>query len=158
MPTLAPGDACANLSAPYVPQNVTRRKDIPTTTYTAVALAPWLSANCTQSYLNAAMQDSSFIRAIVFFVANDTSSTQPPPISDPIWSLNDGGRWKSEIEFPAYALPGSMGNMLMKELSLYSGNVSTAPSGMSLASDFGPGGMPRLYAAVVVGKDKSIQS
>ena len=76
-------------------------------------------------------------------------------MSNPIWTLNDGGHWKSVIQFPAYAVPGTLGRTFMNELSLYSGNVTTAPDGTDLTSVYGPGGEARLFADMTVGKQFS---
>ena len=120
--------------------------------YTAIALAPWFSIDCTQSFLDAANQDAQFVRGIIFYQVNDTSTGTPPPVSNPIWTLNDGGHWKSVIQFPAYAVPGTLGRAFMNELGLYSGNVTTAPNGNGLTSVYGPGGEARLFADMTVGK------
>lgn len=91
------------------------------------------------------------IRAMLFYQVNDTSSSKPPPVSNDIWSLDDGGRWKSMIDFPVYALPGATATDLMIQLSLYSGNASTAPDGKQLTAMYGDDGAARLYADISVG-------
>ena len=155
MPSIDPSEPCYNLSQAVVPQNVTRRTNIPTTEYSAIAIAPWINPDCTNKYILSVQQDAEFVRGLIFFQVNDTSSpTQsPPPVSDPIWGLNDGGQWKSKLGFPAYAIPGLIGRLLMDNLAMYSGNVTTVRDGDALAPDFGPGGMPRLYTVFQTGME-----
>ena len=89
-----------------------------------MALAPWVSINCTQSYLASASFDN--INGFIFY-RPDNSTSEPPPVSDPIWTLRDGGRWKSIYSFPVYAIPGANGTFLMNQLSVYSGNTTSVP-------------------------------
>lgn len=108
-----------NTSARYIPSNVTRLSDLPATQYLYVAIAPWISAPCTLSYLAAAKGVTAFI-----FYHPDNGSSTPPPVSDPSWDLGDGGRWKAQNKFPVYAVPGSEGAIIMQELAQYNGNSS----------------------------------
>ena len=108
-----------NASAEYIPSNVTRLSDLPATQYLYVAIAPWISAPCTLSYLAAAKGATAFM-----FYHLDNNSSTPPPVSDPSWDLGDGGRWKAQNNFPVYAIPGLEGAIIIQELALYNGNSS----------------------------------
>ena len=119
VPDLLPSDSCTNASARYIPSNVTRLSDLPATQYLYVAIAPWISAPCTLSYLAAANGVTAFM-----FYHPDNGSDTPPPVSDPSWDLGDGGRWKSQNKFPVYAIPGLEGAIIIQELAQYNGNSS----------------------------------
>lgn len=149
VPNLLPTDPCINETAPFVPQNVTRRKNLPPIDYALIALAPWVSINCTRSYLAAASFDP--IRGFIFFrPGNDTE--KPPPVSDPVWTLRDGGRWKSTYSYPVYAVPGAMGSTLMGDLSQYSGNSSSVPHGQEIQSMLPRNNYIRISAKIVLRK------
>lgn len=142
VPDLDPSDPCIKISSQYVPNNVTRRANLPTTQYTYVGFAPWISAPCTQSYLAAAANSAS---AFLFYVPDNGSNT-PPPINDPTWDLHDGGQWKSQFQFPVFAIPGHDGAYLMQQLALYSGNMSTVPNGIIIAQEFNSIDYVRVYS------------
>ena len=110
-----------NTSALYIPSNVTRLSDLPATQYLYVAIAPWISAPCTLSYLAAAKGATAFM-----FYHPDNSSSTPPPVSDPSWDLGDGGRWKAQNKYPVYAIPGLEGAIIIQELAQYNGNSSNS--------------------------------
>ena len=61
----------------------------------------------------------------LMFYTPDNSTGTPPPVSDEVWNLNDGGRWKSENKYPVYAIPGVDGAIIMEQLAQYSGNTSS---------------------------------
>ncbi|GAM91619.1 hypothetical protein ANO11243_096710 [Dothideomycetidae sp. 11243] len=145
VPNLNTSDPCANASSPYVPQNVTRAANFPIGGLAKVALAPWLSPECVESYLSSARQDQ--VQAFIFFLPSQ-GNTAPPSAADPAWSLNDGGRWKSDNGYPVYAVSTDIGQTLMRELSLYSGNISSAPNASLLTTQFEPHGYVRLVATV----------
>ncbi|KAI9852109.1 MAG: hypothetical protein M1824_002173 [Vezdaea acicularis] len=132
VPDLLYGDPCINASRPYIPANVTRQANLPPTNdYALIALAPWISRNCTLGYLAAARRDPA--RAFIFYLTNrDSDDEDPPPISDPAWSLQDGGSWKSANKYPVYAISSHRGGMLMHQLSAYSGNMTNVPYGHEL--------------------------
>lgn len=119
VPDLLPSDPCVAISAQYIPSNVTRLSDLPATQYLYVAIAPWISAPCTLSYLAAAKGVTAFM-----FYQPDNGSSTPPPVSDPSWDLGDGGRWKAQNKFPVYAVPGLEGAIIIQELAQYNGNSS----------------------------------
>jgi hypothetical protein len=114
-----------------------------------IALAPWLGPNCTLSYLEEVQLDP--IRAFIFYLA-DNSTDIPPSANDNVWNLQDGGRWKSNNHFPVYTISGATGNLLMKQLSAYSGNVTQVPNGHELANDFPADDYIRIAAEISVGK------
>ncbi|PQE28021.1 RING finger domain-containing protein [Rutstroemia sp. NJR-2017a WRK4] len=150
VPDLNRDDACYNISKQYVPTNVTRQSNLPPTDFTLIALAPWISVECTQGYLAAAREDP--VRAFIFYQP-DNSTSQPPPISSEQWSLRDGGSWKTANNFPAYAVPGSLGARMMYELSRYSGNLTDVPHGHQLSMI--PGVDPRDYVRIYTQLDLS---
>ena len=117
----------------YVPNNVTRIRDLPTKEYLYLALAPWFSAACTKSYLAAARAVQG-IEGLIFYIPSNSTST-PPPIADGVWNLNDGGRWKSENKYPVYAIPGVDGAIIMQQLAQYSGNASNPKAEYILAHE-----------------------
>ena len=166
MPDLKDGDPCGNISSQYLPSNVTRQANLPPTDFTLIAIAPWISVECTQAYLAAARLDPA--RAFLFYLVGNwtvngttlSGSTQPPPISSPVWDLHDGGRWRSANSFPIYALPTDVGNQLMHELSLYSGNMTDVPNGHNISEV--PGADPRdyvrLYTAINTSNSSNLPS
>lgn len=128
----------------YVPSNVTRISDLPTQEYLYLGFAPWFSAACTKSYLLAA-RNVSGLDGLMFYTPNNSTGT-PPPVSDGIWNLNDGGRWKSENKYPVYAIPGVDGAMIMQQLAQYSGNTSNPKAQYILAQEqMSPSDYVRLY-------------
>jgi hypothetical protein len=98
-------------------------------------------------------------RAFIFYIP-DNSTDQPPPISSPVWDMNDGGAWKNSSPFPVYAVPGLVGSQMMSELSFYSGNLTTVPYGHDLMSIYqvDPRDYVRLYAQIDVNSQSSIPS
>lgn len=61
--------------------------------------------------------------------------------------------WRNAYQFPIYAMPGAMGEQLMHELSLYSGNMTDVPYGHLIAELPGidPRDYVRLYTELSVG-------
>ncbi|MFL5627829.1 MAG: hypothetical protein ACJ788_19790 [Ktedonobacteraceae bacterium] len=59
VPNLSRTDPCINITAPYIPRNVTRKSDLPNyqDAVPLVTVAPWVSVNCTQSFLAASRRD-----------------------------------------------------------------------------------------------------
>ena len=70
--------------------------------------------------------------------------------------MHDGGVWKSEAEYPVYAVPGSLGNQMMAQLSQYSGNLTNLPYGRTLISGYQID--PRSYLRVYTEIDIAAQS
>ncbi|KAI9648594.1 Urease [Ciborinia camelliae] len=143
VPDLDQNDTCYNISKLYIPSNVTRQANLPATDFSLVALAPWISIECTEGYLAAARQDP--VRAFIFYQP-DNSTAQPPPVSSNDWALGDGGSWMTTNKYPVYAVPGSIGARMMHEISLYSGNLTDVPNGHELSTF--PGVDPRDYVRV----------
>lgn len=143
MPDLDHKHPCYNTSQQYIPANATRQSNLPATDFTLVALAPWINIECTKGYLSAARQDP--VRAFIFYQP-DNGTAQPPPISSEQWGLEDGGSWKSINNYPVYAVPGSVGARMMRQISLYSGNLTDVPNGHELSTF--PGVDPRDYVRV----------
>lgn len=153
MPDLESSDPCTNISAQYVPQNVTRRSDLPAGQYPYIALVPWMTPNCTKSYLAAAQGASGMI---VYLPDNQTAI--PPLVNDPVWKLDDGGSWKSKNNYPVYAVPGSAGYMIMRQLSLYSANSTSTVNGSLLTADYNSIDYVRLYTSISLTSQSSLPS
>jgi len=128
----------------YVPKNATQVV-LPRAIFGFIALAPWISQNCTLAYLAAVQQDP--VRAFVFYLPGNSSDT-PPLANDPAWALGDGGKWKSSNKFPVYAIPSDSGNQIMSQLTLYTGNLTSVPNGHELANSFPASDYVRLALRV----------
>ncbi|QLI72228.1 uncharacterized protein G6M90_00g092270 [Metarhizium brunneum] len=111
-----------------IPRNITRRKDLPPANFNLVAIAPWFSSDCTQAYLNAALQGP--VKAFIFYKPNN-STKKPQDGDSPVWNLGDGGAWRSN-HFPIFAIPGLQGQKIMTQLSLYSGSITQVPHGQEV--------------------------
>ena len=135
---------------------MTRETNLPSNDYSLIAVAPWISANCTKSYLAAA--SSSGARAFLTYLALDPQTRPPPVPNDPAWSLNDGGQWRSTNKYPVYALQPSDGAQIMLQLSLYSGNMTDAPNGHLLTEQFDSRNYIRLYCDVNTGSSSELPS
>ena len=152
VPTLSPSDPCINITAPYIPRNVTRKTDFPSyqDAVPLVTVAPWVSVDCTQSYLAAGRRDG--VRAAIFYQPGN-SSAEPPAPGDSSWSLGDGGQWKETNQYPVYAIPSAMGGTVMQELGLYSGNMTDVPYGEDLVTMYDPRNFARLYTDISLGSN-----
>ena len=154
VPDLAISDPCYNVSKQYVPYNVTRKANLPSTDYSLIALAPWISPNCTKSYLAAAQGPA---RAFIFYLlSNDTGS--PPPVDSAVWALQDGGQWKSTNKYPVYAVPMQTGTLLMQQLAQYSGNMTDVKNGHLLTEQYDSRDYVRLYTEIDTGSQTSFPS
>jgi Ring finger domain len=138
-----------------VPQNVTRKANLPTLYFNTIALAPWVNSNCTRSYLQSAHLDQ--IRAFIFYVP-DNGTAQPPDPNSPVWNMYDGGQWRSDTLFPVYAVPGHVGNQLMTQLSLYSGNLTSVPNGHVLLWNYqlDPSDYVKVYTEISIDVSTSL--
>nr|POE59270.1 putative ring finger membrane protein c15c4.06c [Quercus suber] len=143
VPDLEPG-SCTNASAQYIPSNVTRLGNLPNDLQGLLAVAPWLSPQCTQQYLAAAANAST--RGFVFFLPNN-GTDQPPDASDNVWGLGDGD-WKSQYQFPVYAIPGELGILLMSTLGAYSGNMTEVPFGHNLTETYASRDYVRIFGDI----------
>ena len=156
VPTLQASDPCTNTSKQYIPHNVTRQANLPSKEYNLVAHAPWISASCTKSYLASASSDGA--RAFLFYLVHGPSNVPPPLPNDPAWNLDDGGQWKAQNRYPVYALRASDGAEVMKQLSLYSGNMTDAPNGDLLTEQFDSRSYVRLYSEISTGSSSALPS
>ncbi|GIJ84451.1 hypothetical protein Asppvi_003298 [Aspergillus pseudoviridinutans] len=121
VPSLDPQDPCNNATASLVPSNSTRHSHVAPLNFPNIGLAPWVSINCTKSFLNASRQQD--VEALIFFLPS-TNDSKPPAPEDPIWDLGDAGAWKNQNNYPVYAIPGPAGETLMRQLSWYSENAT----------------------------------
>ncbi|KAI1765455.1 hypothetical protein GGR53DRAFT_260898 [Hypoxylon sp. FL1150] len=135
VPDLPSDDPCLDLASTYIPKNVTRQINLPTTNYNLIALAPWINATCTQSFLASARSDP--LRALLVYLP-DGDASQPPDVDDEAWDLGDAGAWKTTNRYPVYAIPGASGNEMMHQLSLYSGDLSEVPFSDEITSTYSP--------------------
>ena len=142
---------CANTSTQYILPNVTRLSDLPQAQFNFVALVPWISPSCTKSFL-AASQDAA---AMVVYLP-DNQTVTPPPISDPIWKLDDGGSWKRDNKFPVYAIPGSAGAILMHELNSCPKNLTSAVDQSLLPTTYAPSDSFRLCTSITLSNQSSL--
>ena len=93
---------------------------------------------------------SEGVDASIFFHP-DNQTAIPPPVSDPSWTLDDGGQWKGQNSYPVYAVSGAVGSQWMEQLSVYSGsNITHVPHGDQLARIFGAASVPRLVTQVTI--------
>ena len=160
VPDLNKTDPCFNMSSQYIPSNVTRQANLPSTDYTLIALAPWISIDCTKAYLASASIDGA--RAFLFYrpqnsTANNPSPPNPPP-NDDCWDLQDGGAWKSEYKYPVYAIPPNDGFLGMQQLAQYSGNMTDAPQGHLLTERYDSRNYVRLYCTIDTGSASTLPS
>ncbi|KAJ5363919.1 uncharacterized protein N7496_009632 [Penicillium cataractarum] len=118
VPTLAEDDPCSEIASIYVPKNVTRYEDVLAFGYPAIGIAPWISVECTNSYLVASREAKA--EAMIFYQPSTNETGIPPPASDICWNLNDNDRWKQDNPYPVYAIPGPAATTLMRELAWFS--------------------------------------
>ena len=135
VPDLEQDDPCHETANTYIPENVTRRANLPTTNYNLVALAPWINVDCTRSFFSAIKTDP--LRALVVYLPGNDPSP-PPEASDDTWDLEDGDKWRTNNHFPVYAISGVAGDRIMQQLSLYSGDLSRAPFAGNITSTYHP--------------------
>ncbi|MCJ1361759.1 hypothetical protein MMC16_000859 [Acarospora aff. strigata] len=155
VPDLDHTDPCRNISRRYVAHNTARQANLPATDYSLIALAPWISPNCTLSYLTAARADPT--RAFIFY-PTDGNTNQPPPMSDPMWGLDDGGQWKSHNKYPVYAVPGKTGAKMMHHLGRYSGNMTDVEHGHLLTELYDSRDYVRLFSVITTSSPASLPS
>lgn len=148
-------DECRNASLPWMPVNATHQADLPDNDFSLIALAPWVSPTCTLEYL--AGTQGLATQAIVFYLPGNSTSMPPLP-NDPVWNLGDGGQWKKQYRFGAYAIPGLSGSMIANQMVLYRGNLSTVPNAGQLAQAFHPSDYVRLWMDISIGKPPSLQT
>jgi hypothetical protein len=148
LPELDPGSTCENEIFKYVPSNATSQVHLPMDAQFAfLAVAPWISSTCTSEFLYAARDDP--LRAFIFFLPDDSHDV--PGANDPKWSLGDGGKWKKSNKFPVYAISGKDGGKVLRNMGLYSGNLTNVPFGHVLADEFPPSAYVRLAGSISMG-------
>ncbi|ORY57212.1 uncharacterized protein BCR38DRAFT_490186 [Pseudomassariella vexata] len=155
VPDLHSGDLCNAFLDEYIPSNATRQANLPPTSYNLIAVAPWVSRTCTKRLLDAARSDP--VRGFIFYLP-DTGATPPPPASDPVWDLGDDGKWKTEHKHPIYAISGASGAEMMRQLSFYSGNLTTIPYGADITSiyDADPDDYVRVWTELRVSSPSTL--
>jgi len=145
-PTLSASDPCVNASAPYIPANVTTQSTLPNTDYDLIAIAPWTSPSCVQSYFSSAREAP--IQGFLFFLPHDNSTDMPPEANSNVWGLGDGGNWKRENDYPVYVLPGADAQTLLAASALYSKNMTDVPFGRQIAAHSNPQDYVRLFVEI----------
>jgi hypothetical protein len=85
------------------------------------------------------------MRGFIFYLP-DNGTTQPPPVSSAVWDLGDAGNWKSANGYPVYAVPSDIGQDMIHQSSLYSGNMTSVPYGHQISEL--PGIDPRDYVRI----------
>ncbi|OTA98711.1 hypothetical protein M426DRAFT_258190, partial [Hypoxylon sp. CI-4A] len=135
VPDLSDDDPCQNLTEGYIPKNVTRQVNLPTTNYNLIALAPWINSDCTHSFLASARADP--IRGMLVY-RPDGDTSPPPDADDEVWDLGDAGAWKTRNRYPVYAISTTSGNEMMRQLSFYSGDLSQVPFSDQIISTYSP--------------------
>ncbi|KAK0657130.1 hypothetical protein B0T16DRAFT_400972 [Cercophora newfieldiana] len=136
VPDLPATDPCVKQSAPFLPDSVVRRSNLPPTNYNLVAIAPWISSTCSKKYMDAA--SSAPIRALIFYRPSNSSAT-PPAATSAVWDINGSTRWRAQASYLVFAVPGLVGQDMMRQLSLYSGNVTEVPFAQNISKIYSPG-------------------
>ncbi|KZF22046.1 hypothetical protein L228DRAFT_247659 [Xylona heveae TC161] len=155
VPDIDKADVCSNIAQQFIPANATRRADLPGPDFNLIGLVPWISANCTRSYLESAHGD--LIKALLIYPTTHQSA-EPPDLNDPAWGLQDNAMIRSQNNFPIYAIPGQAGDQIMLHLSRFSGNMTDVESADNLTSFYDPRDYVRLYASINTGTQKSAPS
>lgn len=128
-----------------IPANVTTVTDFPANQqYPLTAIFPWTNnTDCTQAFLAQTRADA--VRGALTF---QPGVTAPPSPNDGSWWLNDNGHWKTDNQYPIYAIASDQAALLLTQLALYSGNMTSAPNGNLLAQQYDPRDFPRIFAHV----------
>ncbi|KAI1496916.1 hypothetical protein F5X99DRAFT_398629 [Biscogniauxia marginata] len=135
VPDLNRDDTCYDLANKYIPANVTRQANLPTTNYKLIAIAPWINIECTRSFLASARLDP--LRAMLVYIPG-SGAAQPPESGSLEWDLDDGDAWKANNHYPVYAISGAAGDVMMRQLSLYSGDLSEVPFADQINTTYSP--------------------
>ncbi|KAF2768857.1 hypothetical protein EJ03DRAFT_112939 [Teratosphaeria nubilosa] len=142
-PDVDPDSTCYNTSARYLPVNVTRQSNLPNEDYNLIGIAPWTTPDCVQQYFAAARDDP--IRGFLWFLPGDNTSNTPPEVNSPTWTLGDGGTWKTQNNYPVYAIDGVSAKALVTASADYSQNMTDVPYGHLLTETYDPRDYVRLY-------------
>jgi hypothetical protein len=113
--------------------------------YALIAFAPWYSSQCMLEYFTAARQAPT---KAVFVFQPGQGDAKPPVLNDASWNAQDGGSWQRANTFPTYALTSNNGADIMRQLALYSGNLTDVPFGPQLAQDLDKTDYIRLWASI----------
>lgn len=128
-----------------IPGNVTTLASFPHQDYPLVALFPWTtSSDCTEAYFAQARADA--VRGVITFQLN--SESHPPDSNDPSWLIEGSSDWKSDNQYPVYAVSHLAGSNFLLQLSRYSGNMTSVPNGRLLAEQYDNRDFPRLFTQV----------
>ncbi|KAL1971860.1 hypothetical protein VTN31DRAFT_1948 [Thermomyces dupontii] len=149
MPTLDPSSPCQAVTAPFVPENVTTRADLPDNYRNVIGLAPWVSSPCARTFLAASREQKA--RALIFYQPGNTSLEMPPPPESAVWG---NLTWEQDNTLPVYAIPGPQGSTLMQELALYSGHSSGHRNNATIPNSSVPVHCGRVYGLLHVGKNQ----
>ncbi|KAK4116781.1 hypothetical protein N656DRAFT_700414, partial [Canariomyces notabilis] len=133
VPDVPDGHPCLDAMAKHIPASAPRQSDLPPAHYHMIAIAPWVNHTCAEVYLASARSDP--VRAFVFYTL-ENPSVSPPPADSREWYIRDDARWMSETSWPVFAVAGSVGEVMIRHSSLYSGNLTEAPFGASIAGLF----------------------
>lgn len=101
---------------------------------------------CTEAYLAQARSDA--VRGAITFQPSTSTPDAVADVGDDSWTLADGGHWKSDNQFPIYAISYTAASQILNQLALYSGNMTEVPNGDLLANQFDPRDYPRLFAHI----------
>ncbi|KAL8393547.1 hypothetical protein RB595_003332 [Gaeumannomyces hyphopodioides] len=158
VPDIGLEDPCRDIVRPYLPALAARRADLPPASINLIGLAPWVTPQCTQSFLASARKDP--IRAFIFYRPGPNNTLTPPPASSAAWDLEDDGAWRVDNRFPIVAVPGSVGAEMMTQLSLYSGNMTAVPFGQMISDLYDPREEDylRIWTRVNITKDSKLNS
>ncbi|KAL1954608.1 hypothetical protein VTO42DRAFT_903 [Malbranchea cinnamomea] len=143
VPEFAPDHPCFAETNPFIPGNVTRLSDLPGGVCRFIALAPWVSSNCTMELM--AMMREETTAAAFFYLPHHHSTDIPPAADSPVWNITEGVTWEFNDDFPIYAIPGPYGLELVRKLAAYSGNLSEVPYGHQLSKSYGPDTQVRVF-------------
>lgn len=157
VPDLDAQDPCQARVSAMVPSMATRRANLPPASFNLIGFAPWISTDCTLSFLASARVDP--IRAFIFYRGTN-SSEAPPPADDDLWDLDSDDSWKLQNRFPVFAVPGLVGAEMMTQLSLYSGNIKTVPNGDRISTLYDPSEQDyvRIWTSMNVNVDTSFNT
>lgn len=144
VPSLDTQDPCHDITGSLIPSNVTGYEDVSTLGYRTIGLAPWVSLECTKSFLSASRKAE--IDALVFYQPYTNNTGKPPPSDDITWNLGDNSEWKNQNEYPVYAISGPAGATLMHQLSLYSSNMTQSREKSTYQGDI------RLFTLIDLGE------
>ncbi|KAJ6190785.1 hypothetical protein N7519_000806 [Penicillium mononematosum] len=116
-----------------------------------VGLAPWVTAECSLSFLSAAQKVGT--HAMVFFQPSDNETGIPPDSNDSRWATNDGDKWRMDNNYPVYAISGPAGATLMNDLSWYSNKTPDTKRDKSTEDFALQTETNRLFARIETGKE-----